>query len=88
MSKSRTADLTGTLEVLATMWRLSAKPALPELLFKAMALHRLGRTTEAEAVRREVKAQMATSTDDELKGLITEMESVLGNAQGPSPAAR
>jgi hypothetical protein len=77
MAQFRTNDYSGTLATLARIASLRPEPLPPELVFKAMALHRLGKTIEAEAVAEILRAQAATSSDEEMKRLMTELELVL-----------
>jgi WD40 repeat protein len=84
-AKFRLGDDAGALETLAKAATLRIEPLpiepLPsELAVTAMALHRLGRTSEAAAVAGRLKLEVVTSTDDDLRRFVVEMESVLQSA--------
>ena len=74
MAEYRTNDNAGALNAFARTAPLRPEPLPAELVFKAMALHRLGRSAEAAAVTEGLRAE---STDAELKALISELEGVL-----------
>jgi hypothetical protein len=77
MASYRTDDHAGALEALDRARSLRPELSPDELVFKAMALHRLGRTAEAAAVADSLRAHPALSPEGELKMLMTELESVL-----------
>ncbi len=77
MAKYRTNDYAGALDTFALTAPLRPAPRPPELVFKAMALHRLGRTAEAAAAADGLRAEPATSSDAELKALMSELETML-----------
>ena len=84
MAMYRVGDYTGTLNTLARTLPIRSETPAVELVFRGMALHRLGRTVEAAGVAQSLRAQAATSNDAELKALMNELESVLRTQVAPA----